>query len=734
MSNPTIGSLFSGYGGLDMGVQSVTGGRVSWVSDVEPGPCAILDAHHPDIPNLGDVTAIDWKSVEPVDVICGGSPCFVAGTPVLTHDGLRPIEDVQVGDLVWTHAARWQRVTHTMRRTSETVQFRSGFYCTPEHRLWLRAPQQRWNKTIRQYRRHLDAPEWVEAKDAHNLFAASPVSVTHEGVSKPDTLTWWQIGRFVADGYVNKQVNVYIGKGKESDADNFPGWTHHQQKTALCLTMPKSAAERDWLTEHFGKLAHGKTIPAFLLAETEENRRAFLDGYWSGDGWKPEGRKFTKSTSVSACLTTGIELLAKSLGYTCTVSQCQVAPTTVIEGRTVNQRPWWMVRATPDDGRFTETDADWNWFKLRRAPKAGEVTTVYDLTVERDHSFIAAGIVVHNCQDLSMAGRRAGMRPGTRSGLWESMMTAITTIRPRLVVWENVLGALSADAFTLCDLESESRHLGSSGQRHPLLRALGRVLGDLAGAGFDAQWISLRASDVGACHRRTRVFLIAYPQGDPWRSDEWWQPAAGETQGGRARADARGSDRAPVSHLLPTPTQRDFKDHRIARNPRRPDDIDTLSRALTLLPTPKASDGAHGGPNQRGSKGDLTVASAIALLPTPIAERPDGHRSANFADGHTTFRDVIDRDRWGEYAQAIARWEEVTGRPVPEPTEQGRTALRLSARFVEWMMGLPDGWVTDVDISRTAQLRALGNGVVPQQAATAIRTMLTNIDAMEEAA
>lgn len=156
-----------------------------------------------------------------------------------------------------------------------------------------------------------------------------------------------------------------------------------------------------------------------------------------------------------------------------------------------------------------------------------------------------------------------------------------------------------------------------------------------------------------------------------------------------------------MSHLLPTPTQRDFKDHRIARNPKRPDDIDTLSRALTLLPT-------------------------------PIAERPDGHRSADFADGHTTFRDVIDRDRWGEFAQAIARWETVTGRPVPEPTEPGRTALRLSARFVEWMMGLPGGWVTDVDISRTAQLRALGNGVVPQQAAAAIRTMLTNTDAIDE--
>lgn len=556
-----IGSLFTGAGGLDVGLrntQAFCGAELAWVSDINErdkwgwhGKAAnFLAVKHADLPNLGDITTVEWNKVPPVDVLTGGSPCFVAGTPVLTHDGLRPIEDVQVGDLVWTHAARWQRVTHTMRRTSETVEFRSGFYCTPEHRLWLRAPQQRWNNTIRQYRRHLDTPEWVEAKDAHNLFAASPVSVTHEGVSKPDTLTWWQIGRFVADGYVNHQVNVYIGKGKESDADKFPGWTHHQQMTALCLTMPKSAAERDWLTEHFGKLAHGKTLPAFLLAETEENRRAFLDGYWSGDGWKPEGRKFTQSTSVSACLTTGIELLAKSLDYTCTVSQCQVAPTKVIEGRNVNQRPWWMVRATPDDGRFTETDADWHWFKLRRTPKTGEVTTVYDLTVERDHSFIAAGIVVHNCQDLSTAGERKGMLSGTRSGLWYSMCSAVEVLRPQYVVWENVRGAMTA----------QTADRGVS--------ALQRVLLDLEDLGYGVSWTIVSASTVGAPHKRERVFVLG-------------QLGAS----GAGQVVARHNADSNKHKLLPTPTVRDKKDYKIRIEPHKPNDTSsTLSRALTHYP------------------------------------------------------------------------------------------------------------------------------------------------------
>lgn len=694
----TVGELFAGYGGLGLGLSLLTETRTSWVSDIDHGPRKVLAHRLPDAPNLGDITTVDWTQVEPVDVIAGGSPCFVAGTPVLTHDGLRPIEDVQVGDLVWTHAARWQRVTHTMRRTSETVQFRSGFYCTPEHRLWLRAPQQRWNNAIRRYRRHLDAPEWVEAKDAHKLFAASPVSVTHEGVSKPDTLTWWQIGRFVANGYVNNQVNVYIGKGKESDADNFPGWAHHQQKTALCLTMPKSAAERDWLIDHFGKLAHGKTVPAFLLAETEENRRAFLDGYWSGDGWKHDGRKFTQSNSVSACLTTGIELLAKSLGYTCTVSQRKVAPTKVIEGRTVNQRPWWMVRATPADGRYTETDADWHWFKLRRTPKAGEVATVYDLTVERDHSFIAAGIVVHNCQDMSTAGKRAGMVDGTRSGLWSYQADAVAALRPKAVVWENVRGALTARALT-----PDGRPT----------TAILRVTSDLTGLGYRVRHVIVRASDVGAPHQRARVFLLATLPG-------YTLPAVG----GRAV-----SIESQVSALLPTP--------RAALGA-------SQTETVRLLPTPAVNDmGASYTPsawdawtesmrakhrNGNGHGGSLSV-EAQRLLPTRRASDTNG--AGVHGHGGMDLRTAV--HDFGPYGPAVRRWEQVLGRPAPAPNEPGRNGHpRLSAAFTEWMMGLPAGWVTAVPgVTRSEALKLAGNGVVPQQAAHALSGLASRVDLLD---
>lgn len=98
---------------------------------------------------------------------------------------------------------------------------------------------------------------------------------------------------------------------------------------------------------------------------------------------------------------------------------------------------------------------------------------------------------------------------------------------------------------------------------------------------------------------------------------------------------------------------------------------------------------------------------------TPLVGRPargtepDGRRPS-----------TVPPTAWGDYAPAVERWEHVLGRPAPAPTDDRG---RLSPAFVEWMMGLPQGWVTDTPgLSRSQMLKALGNGVVPQQAAYAL--------------
>ena len=70
----TVGSLFSGIGGLDLGLERA-GMTVRWQSEIDPYASRVLAKHWPEVPNLGDVTQIEWEHVEPVDLICGGVPC-----------------------------------------------------------------------------------------------------------------------------------------------------------------------------------------------------------------------------------------------------------------------------------------------------------------------------------------------------------------------------------------------------------------------------------------------------------------------------------------------------------------------------------------------------------------------------------------------------------------------------------------------------------------------------------
>ncbi|MFJ6199171.1 hypothetical protein [Micromonospora sp. NPDC092111] len=195
--------------------------------------------------------------------------------------------------------------------------------------------------------------------------------------------------------------------------------------------------------------------------------------------------------------------------------------------------------------------------------------------------------------------------------------------------------------------------------------------------------------------------------------------------------DHHGRTLTDATRLLPTPRASDTgTPGRKAGTGFRP----PLSQVL--LPTPKASDGAKGCPGQRGSHGDLTLPSAAVQVPARVLPTPrasDGRGPGRHGDGGADLRTTVaglgdlDEERWGGYAAAVARWELLLGRPAPEPTQTGQHGKPvLAPSFVEWLMGLNAGHVTDpaLGLPRTLALRVLGNGVVPQQAATALRLLL----------
>lgn len=221
-------------------------------------------------------------------------------------------------------------------------------------------------------------------------------------------------------------------------------------------------------------------------------------------------------------------------------------------------------------------------------------------------------------------------------------------------------------------------------------------------------------------------------------------PLVSDGTGGSKNINA--SDFSPqlrdITKLIPTPTTRDYKD---GTEPHERDGItqtDTVARAIfnsgeVLLPTTRTS--MANGPTQKEIKAGnpkTRLETEIALMPTPTAVDGNTVAKSELDANDPKHRlkvaaQVLQRDgtNWGKFEPAIRRWEIVLGRPAPSPTKpDGKDgAHRLSSAFTEWMMGLPKGWITDCGLSRNDELKACGNGVVPQQAELALRILLEDL-------
>lgn len=476
----------------------------------------------------------------------------------------------------------------------------------------------------------------------------------------------------------------------------------------------------------------------------------------------------------------------------------------VTDGRTV-----WHCEADPDASKVLAA----HWPDV---PNLGDITLV-------DWAYVAEVAPIEvlcggfPCQDVSAAGRRAGLADGTRSGLWAEMARAIEVLRPELVVIENVEGLLTADGEPwppeviaadversrwnrICTLiDSKIKRAKDRGwwhgqyrtrkkfeaarasrlrkravarfksvHRRLVQRAIAVVVGTLATLGYDTQWDLVSAAEVGAPHRRKRIFITAHATGDG-RSRVDGGASVPQACGGRERQSAGSAwsasgpvdllptptascfpgNRSPspgasvrpnldsITELLPTPSVADGMGGHLTRSGSRSNELllPGIAKAHAegaLLPTPAARD--HKGPADPNRDGGLDLYAALALLPTPNAsDATGGGQSPDKREGHS--RQLIDyalldgTAQWGKYEPAIRRWESLT-REAPSPTEQGMFGNpRLAAPFSEWMIGYPLGWITGVAISRSAMLRIIGNSVCPQQAIAALQ-WLFNVEAV----
>ena len=276
------------------------------------------------------------------------------------------------------------------------------------------------------------------------------------------------------------------------------------------------------------------------------------------------------------------------------------------------------------------------------------------------------------CQPFSNAGYRKGTDDPRH--IWPYIKEAISILRPRIVVMENVRGHIT---------------LGFK-----------EVLAGLTEIGYDAKWELVRASDVGAPHRRERLFIIA-------------TPTYTDDIGSQLRKYAEERNQR----------QSQFESCECGK-------VITYSDSISRSESRRTNRSVHGTSETLIDRSDRDVdwgSSAITSDTDGKGLQGSWNTSGNASNG--IISDANDEyqphnRQMPKLGRRFATRREMQLRRSPDPLDLGK----LNPKFVEYMMGLYEGWVTDCGLSRSQQLKMLGNGVVPQQAEYAIHMICTGGD------
>lgn len=440
-------SIFSGIEAATVAWQPL-GWEPLAFSEIDPFPSTVLQHHYPDIPNLGDITKIDWNPYKgQADLVVGGSPCFPAGTLILTSERLKPIEEIKVGDMVLTHRNRWRRVTATGSKIADTIVLRgngvSSLECTPNHPFYARTRVHRESGYGYEYKQ-----EWIPATDMVgrqwlNMNAATeplPVPALPDGVSLTEPFL--------------RLIGTWLSLGQSSSLPAF---------------RFDSRSINRWVMKQFG--GKEKHIPSWVYGLSENLRISLLEGYFQRNGFSP-----LRSTMLRNELLVGMKILAAGAGYRSSILY--------EENPSIHSTGTYRIKFNTSPIDSDDFDDDGYWGRVNEKTVGRSNVLVYNLEVEDDHSYVAAGIAVHNCQSFSVAGKREGLAGA--SGLMFEYIRAVRELRPRWFVWENVPGAFTSERG----------------------EAYRQLLSEMDALGYGLAWRVLDAQFFGVAQRRERVFLV----------------------------------------------------------------------------------------------------------------------------------------------------------------------------------------------------------------------------------
>lgn len=370
-----------------------------------------------------DITKWD-KNID-ADLIMHGSPCFAAGTKVITSKGYKNIEDIKVGDIVLTHKNRFKEVTDIGSDGKKNIykietQGTLAIECTDNHPFLIKHKSKVWNNETKRYEFKFNKPEKVRLYNlkVNEDYIGIPILENIESdYSKLDEETLWLLGRYVADGHIdtitNKCVILSIGKDKKSHFENIKTYHKTYLHTKSCYRVVFNSSSNIYKIISggvFGISALNKKIPIEILQLPQEKLKIFLEGYMSGDGCNIKKTSVYQATTISRELAESLVLaIQKVYKVGCRIYYTKRPKKYIIEERVVNQNDTYMIRfdLNPRLPRYLVED-NCIWYPIKKIIDTKHTKTIYNITVDDDHSYTANNCFSFNCQDFSVAGKQAG--------------------------------------------------------------------------------------------------------------------------------------------------------------------------------------------------------------------------------------------------------------------------------------------------------------------------------------
>lgn len=491
--------------------------------------------------NYGDISLCNDTVIQDIDIYTYSFPCFIAGTMVLTSNGYKDIVDITDDDYVMTHLNRFRKVVKPMINVANHLikvktMVSDEIFTTEEHPFYVRKKCRKYNSATRRNERIFGKAEWINAGNlTKDYYVGTPVN-TNEIIPEWNGIEhvwsdgrsnrvsnkisevietydfWWIIGRYLGDGWIRSQGGIIICCDfpetndivEKLDAIKF-NYSISNERTTNKIHI--SFKEIGVFCETMLSGASNKTVPGFILDLPKSLLKGFLDGYMSADGCIV-GNKH-KASSVSCKLIYGIgQCIAKVYNRPFAIYKENRPATHVIEGRVVNQKSGYQIvyklEESKQDKAFFEDG--YIWSPINNVEKIDYNGFVYNMEVEEDNSYVVQNIIVHNCQDLSVAGHQNGL-DGTRSGLLWECEKFIEINKPKILLMENVKNLIGKKF--LPDFE--------------------KWVSKLETLGYKTVYGVLDAKDFGVPQQRQRVFAISIlgdndfimPEGEPNPNRMW---------------------------------------------------------------------------------------------------------------------------------------------------------------------------------------------------------------------